>query len=311
MNDDSSTPGGDTNVSEATVIVESDAVKRVREELKSRAKAYVIVIAGPHTGTMYKLERGETVMGRSPGTDLQLQDVGVSRSHARMTAAGGKVFVEDLNSANGTFLNGDRIASVRQLQDGDKITLGSTTVLKFTYHDKLDEDFQQHLIDAAVRDGLTRAYNKTYFSDHLFSEFAFAYRHGQPLTLLMFDVDHFKSVNDTYGHRAGDYVLQRLAEVTQLGLRTEDMFARYGGEEFAIVCRGINGAQGMALAERLRVSVEQTRFEFEGTVIPITISIGVAALPESLVESSDQLVAMADAALYRAKHGGRNRAELG
>lgn len=296
--------------SEATLIVESDVLRRVRDEVKSQAQAFVIVIAGPHTGKMFKLERGETVMGRSPKTDLQLQDVGVSRSHARITRMGDQVFVEDLQSANGTFLNGERISVAQQLQDGDKITLGSTTVLKFTYHDKLDEDFQRQMFDAALRDGLTQAYNKKYFTNHLYSEFSFAKRHGQPLCLVMFDVDHFKPVNDTYGHLAGDAVLLKLAGVAMDSLRIEDTLARYGGEEFAIVCRGINGAQGALMADRLRQIVERTPFIHDGIRIPITISMGVASIPEIEVETSEQLIAAADAALYRAKHGGRNRVEL-
>jgi diguanylate cyclase (GGDEF)-like protein len=296
--------------SEATLIVESNVLKRVRDEAQTRSEAYVIVIAGPHTGKMYKVERGETVMGRSPRTDLQLQDVGVSRSHARLTRVGDDVYVEDLQSANGTYLNGERIAVAQQLRDGDKITLGSTTVLKFTYHDKLDEDFQRQMFDAALRDGLTQAYNKKYFTNHLYSEFSFAKRHKQPLCLVMFDVDHFKNVNDTHGHPAGDAVLIKLAQIAMDSIRVEDTLARYGGEEFAIVCRGIDGAQGLVLAERLRQIVERTLFEHGGTPIPISISLGVACFPEVIVETSEQLIQATDAALYRAKNGGRNRTEM-
>lgn len=296
--------------SEATLIVESNVLKRVRDEAQTSAEAYVIVIAGPHTGKMYKIQRGETLMGRSPKVDLQLQDVGVSRTHARLTRMGDACYVEDLQSANGTFLNGERLSVARQLADGDKITLGSTTVLKFTYHDKLDEDFQRQMFDAALRDGLTQAYNKKYFSNHLYSEFSFAKRHRQALCLVMFDVDHFKRVNDTYGHLAGDAVLLRLAKIAMDSVRTEDTLARYGGEEFAIVCRGINGAQGVVMAERIRQVVARTPFEYEGTVIPVTVSLGVAAFPEVDVETSEQLIQMADSALYRAKNGGRNRTEV-
>lgn len=311
MDDNESLVNDPSEPSEATLIVESDVLRRVRDEAQTDAQAYVIVIAGPHTGKMFKLERGETVMGRSPKTDLQLQDVGVSRTHSRLTRVGDQVFVEDLQSANGTFLNGERITVARQLSDGDKITLGSTTVLKFTYHDKLDEDFQRQMFDAALRDGLTQAYNKKYFTNHLYSEFSFAKRHKQPLCLVMFDVDHFKQVNDTYGHLAGDAVLLKLAAIAMDSLRVEDTLARYGGEEFAIVCRGITGAQGVMLAERLRQIVERTPFEHDGVTIPITVSLGVAAIPEVDVDTSEQLISVADAALYRAKHGGRNRSEMG
>jgi len=128
---------------------------------------------------------------------------------------------------------------------------------------------------------------------------------------VMMDLDHFKRVNDTYGHLAGDAVLLKLAAIAMDSLRAEDTLARYGGEEFAIVCRGITGAQGIMLAERLRQIVERTAFEHDGVTIPITVSLGVAAIPDVDVETSEGLISIADAALYRAKNGGRNRSEMG
>src|SRR5690606_33178230 len=150
--------------------------------------------------------------------DLFVQDVGISRMHARIFSRGRDIFVEDLESANGTFLNGVVVNNQQRLQDGDKITLGSTTILKFTYHDELDENFQQRMFDAALRDGLTKAFNKSYFLTQLQTEFAFALRHGTALSLIMYDVDHFKPVNDNYGHLAGDAVLMKLAELTSMSL---------------------------------------------------------------------------------------------
>src|SRR5262249_33437474 len=150
------------------------------------------------------------------------------------------------------------------LREGDKIQLGSTTILKFTYQDQLDTSFHQHMADAALRDGLTKAFNKKYFLDRLETELAYAKRHHTPLSLLMFDVDHFKNVNDTYGHLAGDYVLAKLAQLTSRTVRAEDVFARYGGEEFGVICRGVTLANAGILAERLRMMVEATSFEHEG-----------------------------------------------
>lgn len=295
--------------SDATMIVESAALRQVQSGT-DRSQAYVIVIAGPHTGRMFKVDRNETVLGRSPKVDLTLQDVGVSRSHARLLCVGEHIFVEDMKSANGTFLNGERVAVPQQLQDGDKITLGSTTILKFTYHDKLDEDFQKKMFDAALRDGLTQAYNKKYFTNHLHSEFSFAQRHKSELTLIMFDVDHFKNLNDTWGHLAGDQVLVRLAKISMQSIRAEDTFARYGGEEFAVVARGISQGHGLMLAERLRAQVENHRFEYNGERLPVTISLGVASFPQIPANSSEDLVAAADAALYEAKDAGRNQAKM-
>ena len=278
----------------------------LQKELGARAqrdRAYLIVLAGSNVGEMYRLEGPETVIGRATNATIRLNDDGISRRHARIVQVAGEVMIEDLKSANGTLVNGETVAN-RALQDGDKIRLGSTTILKFTYHDHLDESFQQQMYDAALRDGLTKAFNKKYFLDRLDTEIAYARRHRAALSLLMFDVDHFKRVNDTHGHLAGDFVLAKLAKIAQSTVRTEDVFARYGGEEFGVICRAV------LLAERIRAMVESTPFEFEGKRMPITISIGVAAHPDIPVETGPQLIAAADEALYEAKRGGRNRVLL-
>ncbi|MBA2664805.1 MAG: GGDEF domain-containing protein [Bradymonadaceae bacterium] len=293
--------------SESTQIVDSNMLKQARLQHQERNQAYLIVIAGPHVGKMFKVEKEETSVGRSSKADFFVQDVGISRMHARIFSRGADVLVEDLQSANGTYLNGERVAIPQRLQDGDKITLGSTTILKFTYHDKLDENFQQQMFDAALRDGLTKAFNKSYFITQLQTELAFALRHGTVLSLIMFDVDHFKPVNDNFGHLAGDAVLIKLSNLATASLRTEDIFARYGGEEFAIICRGIGSQQAALLADRLRQIVANTPFFYDGRNIAITISLGVAAIPELGARNGDELVAAADAALYDAKHAGRNR----
>jgi len=258
---------------------------------------------------MHKLEGGEVVIGRGMQANIRLNDDGISRRHARIIQVGNEVLIEDLGSANGTLVNGE-VVSRRVLQDGDKIRLGSTTILKFTYHDKLEESFQQQMYDAALRDGLTKAFNKKYFLDRLETEYAYARRHKSMVSLVMFDVDFFKKVNDTYGHLAGDYVLQKLAKLAQSCIRTEDVFARYGGEEFAIICRGIPLINAGIMGERIRTMVEQSAFEFEGQRLPVTVSVGVAALPESNAESAQALIHSADTALYEAKRSGRNRVIL-
>ena len=284
----------------------------LQQELKAktqRDRAYLIVLAGSNVGEMYRLEEGETFLGRGQTATVKLNDDGISRRHARIFQAGGEVVIEDLKSANGTNVNGTPV-EMQLLKDGDKIRLGSTTILKFTYNDHLDESFQQQMYEAALRDGLTKAFNKKYFLDRLETEIAYARRHAAHLSLLMFDVDHFKRVNDSHGHLAGDYVLAKLAKVASNTVRTEDIFARYGGEEFGVICRGVPLPSAGVLAERLRAVVETTTFDHEGTKLPITISIGVAGHPEVPIETASQLIAAADAALYEAKRGGRNRVLL-
>ena len=163
------------------------------------------------------------------------------------------------------------------------------------------------MYDAALHDGLTKAFNKRHFLERLAVEVAYARRHKTPLTLIMLDVDHFKHVNDKFGHLAGDHVLVGLAAIIEKQLRTEDLFARYGGEEFAVLCRGASLGNAAVLGERLRVQVEQAKFEHGGNVIPVTISLGIAAHSEKAPDGATHLVAEADAGLYDAKRGGRNR----
>jgi two-component system cell cycle response regulator len=288
------------------------SVGELQQELKAkvtRDRAYLIVLAGSNVGEMYRLDEGETFVGRGQNATIKLVDDGISRRHARLVQQGGEVMIEDLKSSNGTIVNGAPV-DTQLLKDGDKIRLGSTTILKFTYNDQLDESFQQQMYEAALRDGLTKAFNKKYFLDRLETEIAYARRHTAHLSLLMFDVDHFKHVNDTFGHLAGDYVLAKLAKLASATVRTEDIFARYGGEEFGIICRGVPLASAGILGERLRTSVEAAAFDHDTRRIPITISVGVAGYPEVPIETGPQLIAAADQALYEAKRAGRNRVLL-
>jgi diguanylate cyclase (GGDEF)-like protein len=271
-----------------------------------RDRAYLVVLAGASVGEMYKVEGDKTIIGRGQKAQVRLLDDGISREHAQVVVEGNKIFLEDLGSTNGTFCNGLKVDR-RELCDGDKILVGSTTILKFTYHDNLDEIFQKQMYESALRDGLTKAFNKKYFTDRLESELTFALRHESPLVLVMFDIDHFKKVNDTHGHQAGDLVLSEIASLLTSALRAEDVFARYGGEEFAVICRGTDLSQAQIVGERMRKAVEKHRFTFEGTHIPVTISVGIAGLPDPAVKDATDLVSRADKALYQSKHGGRNR----
>lgn len=288
---------------EATQIGKID-VALVRAQSR-RDRAYLIVLAGENIGQMFPVPGSEATIGRALDATIRLQDDGVSRRHAKITLADGEVSVQDLNSANGTLVNGQRIDRAA-LRDGDKIQVGSTTILKFTYADRLEEDFQQKMYQAALHDGLTKAFCKRYFLDRLPTEIAYSRRHGSPLSLVMLDVDHFKNVNDRHGHPAGDYVLATMSEVIMGALRTEDLFARYGGEEFSVLCRGVTLDNAAYMAERLRGLIQSTAFVYQGTRIPVTVSMGVAS---GLVgdDAATHLIARADAALYEAKRGGRNR----
>ncbi len=299
--------GDDDFNDERTVVGDRSLLDRAAPVAKAR-EACLTVIAGPNVGEMFRVADGGDI-GRSMDARFRLTDTEMSRRHARIVAREGRFFVEDLGSTNGTFVNGNRV-KLQSLNDGDKLQVGTQTILRFSYQDDLDEEFQRRMVESALRDGLTKAYNKKYFSERLASELAYAQRHDVPISLLLLDLDHFKQVNDTYGHLAGDAVLVTFANLVFETIRKEDVFARYGGEEFAVISRGIDALGGRAFGERLRGLVEQQLFEFQGTRIPVTVSIGVATYPDVPATDPDMLVESADRALYESKAGGRNRVSV-
>jgi diguanylate cyclase (GGDEF)-like protein len=271
-----------------------------------RNRATLTVLTGSASGRMFKLYASMTI-GRSPACEIRLEDDGISRSHARVRCEAEVATLEDLQSRNGTFVNGERIRQIVKVVDGDKIQVGRGTVLRFGFADDLDESFHESLMSSALRDGLTKLFNKRYFMDRLDSELKFAQRHETALSLLMLDIDHFKKVNDTHGHLAGDAVLAQLANVLSRAVRNEDVVARFGGEEIAIILRAIASDQAAHMAERLCKLVEGTTVESGGKRLTSTVSIGVAGFPATPAKTVAELIDAADKALYRAKHAGRNR----
>jgi two-component system cell cycle response regulator len=291
-------PADDTTLSSVPSIVPSPRAT-------AGPSAYLVVISGPSFGEMYKLKAERTVLGRGDRTDVRVLDDGVSREHSAIERDGGTLMLVDLRSTNGTFCNGERVQRY-ELKDGDKISIGATTILRFTYYqDQVDEHYQKQLFESALRDGLTATFNRRYFIDRLQSEIRFAVRHGKSLALLFADIDHFKKINDTHGHLAGDQVLMAVAGVMTAAIRAEDVLARYGGEEFAVICREIDVAGAKTLGERLRAAVAAHRFEHAGKVIPVTISVGAAV--ERKIDDVQTFIAAADAAMYDAKRSGRDR----
>ncbi|MBI2500857.1 MAG: GGDEF domain-containing protein [Deltaproteobacteria bacterium] len=159
----------------------------------------------------------------------------------------------------------------------------------------------------AVVDALTGAYNKRYFEERLNEEFSYCLRNNVPLSLMMIDIDHFKQVNDSYGHPAGDFILGRVAALAKSIIRNEDIFARYGGEEFVAILKGTDAAGARVLAERLRKLIEESLFQFEENSIQITISIVLSSLLGKNHASHEEMVRIADQCLYQSKNAGRNR----
>ncbi len=271
-----------------------------------RDRPCLTVLTGACTGTIYKLAQGSHIIGRKENTELRITDDGISRSHAKVRCEGDLVFVEDMGSRNGTYVNGRLINEATPLHDGDKLQVGRTTVIRYALNDELDESFADNLLSSALRDPLTKLFNKRYLMDRLDSELKFAHRHETAVSILMLDLDHFKRINDSYGHLAGDAVLLHLAQILVKAVRNEDVVARFGGEEIVIILRSISLELAVTLGERLRRTVEKQVVAHQDRAIEVTVSIGVAGFPSTRADTVDQLLDAADKALYRAKHAGRN-----
>ena len=265
-----------------------------------------MVLTGPAIGRVFRLDKNEVIIGRSRDSGIMLDDESISRHHAKLVATPEGIDLVDLGSKNGTLLNGERAGERVRLQNGDRLQLGSSAILKFTIQDPLDEAVQRMLYDSAVRDGLTGAFNRKFLDEALPKEFAFCERHAAALSVLMMDVDRFKLLNDSQGHAAGDFALVKLVEAVHGAIRTEDVFARYGGEEFTLVLREVGEEVAVAIAERLCAQFAGLKFDFGGTMLGFTVSLGVATHTPGRYASAEELLAVADKYLLRAKAEGRN-----
>lgn len=280
--------------------------QRFQARPDQRDRPLLVRVDATNSGQVYTIDGQVFSLGRHPDNAACIDDQGISRYHARLLLQSDKHWIEDLNSSNGTFLNGRRITSC-ELANGDIIQLGPRVSFRFSVASEDEERVLKQLYESSVRDPMTRVYNRQYFAAQVTNELSFAVRHRTELTLLLLDIDFFKKVNDTYGHLAGDEILRQVANALHDQLRTEDLLARYGGEEFVILLRDISLKDGARAAERLRTAVERLRIEFQGQLIPVTVSIGCASLACCQHPSPDVLLQAADERLYAAKEGGRNR----
>lgn len=292
--------------SDEVTVITSTMPKARKLDVSTRV-AHLIVLGGENVGQVYPLDKPKIVIGRDDQVNIKIIDAGISRQHCAITCDGrGTYTLADAGSKNGTYTNNERVETSHELSDGDKIQIGSQTIFKFSYQDEVETDYAKKMYDAALRDGLTGCFNRRYFDERLRSEYSFALRHNVPLGLILIDMDHFKAVNDTHGHLAGDHVLREFSSLVMQRIRTEDVFARYGGEEFALICRDTDLAKSSILAERIRHDSAIHRYEVADAVLNVTASIGVAALPHPQIATPENLIEAADQALYQAKEQGRN-----
>ena len=258
---------------------------------------------GPLMGKRFPLEQASTTIGRVSECDIVVDLDSVSRRHARLGREGPVVTVADLQSTNGTYVNSAQVDHCA-LRDGDQIKIGNA-IFKFLTGGNVEQSYHEAIYRMTIIDGLTEAYNKRYFIDFIEREMARCVRYKRPLSLVMYDLDHFKLVNDTHGHLAGDMVLREITRRLSTRIRREELLARYGGEEFVVVLPETSHEGALHFAEQIRHIVEAQPVEFEGEAINITVSIGVSTL-EGLKVETEAFISMADQNLYQAKHNGRN-----
>lgn len=295
-------------MSDDSTVVLTDikaALASAEKEAESKPAA-LLVVGGDLNGTLFDLNLPEVTCGRNADNTIPLEFNGISRHHFKLVDNGGSWSVQDTGSKNGTFVNNKKIEGAVVINKGDMIKLGSMA-LKFLPKGDPERLTYDKLSLEANTDGHTGCYNKTYFNNRNELEVKKSKVTGQPLSLILFDLDHFKNLNDNYGHDAGDFVLKELAEVIRNnGVRDNDVFARYGGEEFVILLPTTNLKQAFEIAERLRKLVEEHDFTYEGKILPVTASIGVADYRQGVTSGTD-LFKRSDEAVYKSKECGRNQ----
>lgn len=265
----------------------------------------LVQIHGPGLGRKFPLVDGELTIGRDSKNGIVVDLDTVSRRHAKVISRHGKSCVVDLKSTNGTYLNDTEVVEELPLRSGDYVKVGGS-IFKFLSGGDIESLYHEEIYRLTIIDGLTQINNKRFLLEFLEREIGRSQRYGRALSLIFFDIDHFKMINDNYGHPAGDSVLRELALRIKQYVRKEECFARFGGEEFAIALPESGSENSRKFADKVRRLVADHPFEFESHKIPVTVSVGVADLTGQISEPTG-LLKIADANLYKAKKAGRNQ----
>jgi len=271
----------------------------------ARKRPCLIQYTGDALGRRFLVDAAETTLGRAPGNGFVILDDSVSRTHVKCRLVHETVQIEDLNSRNGTFVNDLRIERPVMLQNGDIVRLGSV-LFKFFAYDNIENAFHDQIYRLATIDVTTDTFNKNYLIQTLESEFAYCRAYERPLSVIYYDLDFFKKVNDDHGHGCGDFVLKETCRIAKTCVRKDDIIGRLGGEEFVVILPNADGGAGIELAERIRETVEAHVFRFDGKSLRQTVSMGVAQAHADM-EHYLVLLNEADRLLYESKRSGRNR----
>ena len=271
-----------------------------------RFRACLVQYSGANLGRRHLLDEQKMVVGRAPNVQIVINEQCVSRQHARCIRIGEHVVLEDLNSSNGTFVNNEKLVGKITLKDGDIIRFG-TILFKYFSHDNVENIFHDKIYRMATIDAGTQTFNKKYLMESLETEFKYARTYEKDLSIIYFDLDHFKKVNDTHGHSAGDVVLKEVAALVKGHIRKDDVFCRYGGEEFVVLLPNTNMRTAYDLAERIRKALELQVIPCGADAkVTQTVSLGVSQLQAEMKDPQDFLND-ADRKLYTSKKEGRNR----
>lgn len=293
-----------------TTIVFTDIRSALQSSEKEAAQrpAALLVVGGDLNGTLFDLLEPIVTVGRSPENTIALEFNGVSRHHFKLHVDVSGHILEDCGSKNGTYLNNKKVEQNNLLSKNDIIKIGSIALKYLPKGDPERLTYDKLNLEANT-DRHTGCYNKAFFNNRITLEVNKCKITGDPLSLVIFDLDHFKKLNDNFGHDAGDFVLKELAQlIRQNGIREHDVFARYGGEEFVVLLPKTNLKQAFEIAERLRRLIENHQFNYDGKRLPVTSSIGVADYRQGVTTGTD-LFKRADEAVYRSKEGGRNQVQ--
>ncbi|WP_165244965.1 diguanylate cyclase [Paludisphaera soli] len=294
----------------STQICPSPVVEEAEEtQVTPASPMYLILVHGGTTGTMFRVGR-QTSLGRAVDNTYQFHDATVSRRHAALTVdEDGAAWLTDLGSSNGTLLDGKRIPPHKpaRLEDGSRVQLGGSIILKYVSLDPCDERFQREMFERTVRDNLTGLYNRGYFMEQIGPLCERNKLRKLGTAVLMVDVDHFKRINDTYGHDVGDAALREVAKTLRESTRSEDLVARYGGEEFIIALPVASIEQALDRAEQIRSLLASRPIRAARKEFRITASLGLSCTTIGRRRTINALIATADIALYEAKRTGRDR----
>jgi two-component system cell cycle response regulator len=297
-----------SDVADKTSIISTETFKG-KLKAADDAPPAIVVLVGPtgYVGKQWLITRSDMTIGRSVETEVYVSDASLSRSHAKFEVVGNDIYILDLGSTNKTIVNGAALPPMtkRKLFNNDQIKTGNV-IFKFLEKGNLESITNQQIFEKAQKDALTGAFSKGALLEKGPEAVKRAEVLGEPLSVITFDIDFFKKINDAYGHPGGDYVLKELGSLMQSKLvRAHDYFARYGGEEFVVILQATTIKTAHEVAERIRQTIELHPFVFENKKIKVTISIGVSSIIPN--DSWDKIYNRADQALYQSKQSGRNR----